>query len=226
MTAGLADALRHGTHALHREVERSACMQCLLRGRMPQPAYALLLRNLHHLYVGLEAALSRHQAHPLLAPLHDPKLWRSNALELDLAFLHGPDWPSALPLMAATAAYGQRLQQLADGRPALLVAHAYVRYLGDLSGGQQLKRIVARSLGLPAGAQGTAFYDFGDAEKTALLTASFRARLAGLDVDEPDLGAIVAEAQDAFGRHGALFEELALATGLAPVPAPSGLTTS
>ena len=73
MTAGLADALRHGTHALHREVERSACMQCLLRGQMPQPAYALLLRNLHHLYAGLEAALSRHQAHALLAPLHDPQ---------------------------------------------------------------------------------------------------------------------------------------------------------
>ena len=57
MTAGLADALRQGTHSLHTEVERSTFMRTLLRGQMERTSYCLLLRNLHALYAALEAAL-------------------------------------------------------------------------------------------------------------------------------------------------------------------------
>jgi heme oxygenase len=40
-----------------------------------------------------------------------------------------------------------------------LLAHAYVRYLGDLSGGQIIGGRIKRAYGLK-GKEGTAFYDF------------------------------------------------------------------
>ncbi len=209
MTAGLADALRHGTHALHADVERSAFMRSLLRGQMERAIYCLLLRNLHALYTSLETALETCRNHAVIAPLHEPRLFRTAALARDLDHLHGPGWASAIALQPACQAYLVHLQTLCAGQPELLVAHAYVRYLGDLSGGQQLKRIVARSLVLPAGLAGTAFYDFGDDAQTAALTAAFREGLARIPVGDRDIARIVAEAQDAFNRHRQLFEQLA-----------------
>src|SRR5207237_3072297 len=41
---------------------------------------------------------------------------------------------------------------------ALPISHAYTRYLGDLSGGQIIKKILARSLALPP--EALSFYEF------------------------------------------------------------------
>lgn len=62
-------------------------------------------------------------------------------------------------------AYVTRIAQLASSdEPAPLLAHAYVRYLGDLSGGQVIRRRVAKSYGLDVDGdgdgRGTEFYAF------------------------------------------------------------------
>jgi hypothetical protein len=71
---------------------------------------------------------------------------------------------------------GRARPDLDQSRPALLLAHAYVRYLGDLSAGQLLRGIVARGAAL-AGTTAVAFYDFGDALSIHNLTHAFRAGL-------------------------------------------------
>ena len=88
--------------------------------------------------------------------------------------------------------------------PELLVAHAYVRYLGDLSGGQILRRIVAESMDAP-----TAFYQFGSPENAQALRAAFRQGLDRMELDAETSEAVVAEAVAAFERHLKLFDELA-----------------
>ena len=57
-----------------------------------------------------------------------------------------------------------RINQISKEKPELLVAHAYTRYLGDLSGGQILKKIAQRGMGLQ-GSEGLAFYEFDKIEK-------------------------------------------------------------
>ncbi len=209
-TLSFPQRLKAATAEEHRRVERSGVMVTLLRGRIERVAYLALLRNLHAIYAALEPALLRHAASAVVGPVVMPELFRTEALERDLQTLHHDADPPAGALRPATAAYVARLHELDAKRPELLVAHAYVRYLGDLSGGQQLRRIVGQALGL-AGAAGTRFYDFGDSARVSALALRFRAALEEVGARAHDADAIVAEAESAFGRHRQLFEQLAAA---------------
>lgn len=60
--------------------------------------------------------------------------------------------------------YTSRLNSLAQStgkvEASRLLAHAYVRYLGDLSGGQFIRRKLSKAYGLEDGS-GLTFYEFG-----------------------------------------------------------------
>lgn len=198
--------LRHATRELHRAAERAGLMAGLLRGRIEAPRYIALLSNLHALYAALERALDRHAARPGFASFGFAALRRTPALAADLQQLGAPaDAPAPLPAMRS---YVARLQALADTQPVLLVAHAYVRYLGDLNGGQLLRDIVGRALQLDAAA--LRFYDVGAPEAVAAAVARFRSALDALPLaDADEARALVDEARWAFAQHVALFDELA-----------------
>jgi heme oxygenase len=195
---------------MHRRVERTAFMSSLLRGQVDRQRYASLLRNLQALYAALEEALARHAMTPSVAPVVMPELFRSRAIAADLLVLTGDGAITQAPLARATQQYVERLQELSAAKPGLLVAHAYVRYLGDLNGGQALRRVVASSLGLAGGA-GTLFYDFGEPADLQRLLQRFRAGLETVAGQLQDSQALSDEARNAFERHEHLFEELAAA---------------
>ncbi len=203
---GLAAQLKAATSSLHRQVERSPLMARLLRRELPRRNYVQLMQNLQAIYAALEPALLRHAADPALAPVLLQGMFRAEALAADLALLD----PSHTPphaLVPATRAYVERLQELDRSAPGLLVAHAYVRYLGDLNGGQALQRLVARAYGLEGGA-GTRFYDFGARATQQRMLEAFRMGLGVIDQRSTQAQAIVAEAVGAFERHAEIFDEL------------------
>jgi heme oxygenase len=203
--AGLAARLRRETAALHGAAERSPLMAALIAGTIEREAYVALLANLLPLYRTLESALAQRRDDARLAFACAPHLSRSARIEQDLQVLAaGRRLPPTAP---AARAYVERLAQLAQTEPLRLLAHAYVRYLGDLYGGQQLARTLRSCLDL-AGADGTRFYDFGPPASLPAQRAAFRAGLDALPHQGADAEALVAEARDAFERHIALFAEL------------------
>lgn len=213
-SAALPERLRLETRALHAATERTGAMAALLAGRLPRAGYLAMLRNLHAIYAALEAALQCHADAEGVAALQAGDLARAAVLADDLATLHGPSWAEELVLTEAAAAYVARLQALqismAPAAAPALVAHAYVRYLGDLHGGQVLQRLVGRQYGLSDedGAPGTRFYDFGATPQVLLLRQQLRAALGSLPFDGSEQDAVVAEACWAFEQHQRLFTEL------------------
>jgi heme oxygenase len=202
--ADLAQQLKLATATLHRQVERSGLMRRILAGNFVHADYVALLHDLAALYGALEAALARHASHPWLATVIDRSLFRAEALQRDVQALS----PAArVDLSPAAAAYVVRLQWLDQHDPGLLLAHAYVRYRGDLSGGQVVQRIVARTLGLtpPAGLR---FYDFGSVPAVAARAQAFRHSLAALRLDADAVQALTVEAQWSFAQHAQMFIEL------------------
>lgn len=126
----------------------------------------------------MESALRSHSQHPVLSPIYQPSvLDRADSLSSDIAyFLGNSDWKSS-PLFASLqrapppplAAYVKRLTELAasESTCALLLAHAYVRYLGDLSGGQIIRRRLVKAYDLPATGEGVRFYIFGQGDEVS-----------------------------------------------------------
>lgn len=198
---GLAARLRHETQDLHRLAERTGLMAALLQGRISRPAYAGLMLNLQAIYGALEAGLNRHAGLP---GIDFKVLYRAAAIAEDLRHLAPTP---GLALAPATEQYVLRLNTLAKQGAVPLLAHAYVRYLGDLHGGQVLRRLVARSLGM-AGDAGTRFYGFGSPDRVASLVRDFRQGLDALPLDLAQADDVVAEARWAFQRHVELFGQL------------------
>jgi heme oxygenase len=203
----LSVGLRDATREAHRAAERCRFLRRLLRGDLPTRNYAAYLAALLRVYTALEAGLAGHHGHPALARFPWPALRRSDALVHDLAALLGPDWPMHVERDRSASAYVARLTA-AD--PLRLLAHAYVRYLGDLSGGQLLREHVARFAPDAVG-----FYTF-DGLDPAQERFVFRARLDELELGPREEAAVVAEAVVAFEMNTAL-----LVAADTDVPAPS-----
>lgn len=121
----------------------------------------------------LEEGLAAHANDSVLSPTYNPALLsRGSALSSDISFLLGvPDDNSSwkahemnqtllLSPPPAFQAYVSRVARIAEEEPRRLLAHSYIRYMGDLSGGQIMKWNIRRAHGL-VGDQGTRFYDFG-----------------------------------------------------------------
>lgn len=224
----LSQRLREGTKKAHRAVERIMFVRAFLRGVVEPAGYSRYLTDLLHVYEHLERGLEQNRSHAVVAPLNLPALRRQEALQADLDFF-ARHYVQRYTPSAAALRYGDRLQRLARQRPELLVAHAYVRQLGDLSGGQILRRIAARALQL-AGEQGLAFYSFPQIADLVEFKREYRGRLDRLPADDVLAEQLVTEAVHAFALNGAMFQDLngstfsALWKLIAPSRASAGTT--
>jgi heme oxygenase len=206
----LSIRLREGTQHSHTAAENTAFMKCFLKGIVEREPLRKLFADLYFLYSTLESALQRHASHPVLGSICFPELNRTDSLARDLAFYYGDNWQELISASPAGRAYCDRIQTLSETDPLLLIAHAYVRYMGDLSGGQRLKSVIRSALSLPS-VQGTEFYEFAQIatpEARRSFKERYRQALDSLPLDEATIARIVAEANDAFTLNRDVMHEL------------------
>lgn len=126
------------------------------------------------------------------------ELHRKAALEEDLEYFYGSNWRAEIPCPEATQKYVERLHYVGKNQPELLVAHAYTRYLGDLSGGQVLKKIAQKALQLPATGEGLAFFTFDGVSNATKFKQLYRSRMNALEMDLATKKRVLEEAKKAF----------------------------
>lgn len=187
----------------HHQAEGMAFSRALLSGAATPLQLAALIRALQPAYGLLEAHAPRLAAQLSASGIPWPSLSRRTALEQDVANLAGL---AQTPSSPAAVAWLARLEELAQSAPHRLMAHVYVRYGGDLSGGQQLAEQANQILaaqGLPA----LRFWNFSRpiSELKAGLHDGFEA-MALSDKEEQEL---LEESEAAFLLTQRLLAELA-----------------
>lgn len=204
-------ALKERTARAHVRAEKSGIVADLLRRRADRDAFVLFLRNLAPAYAMLEDALATAPAPA--GTIRFAEVERSAALAADLSGLSGNGWRD-LPIMPAAEAYAARIREVGARNPELLIAHAYVRYFGDLNGGQILRRMIGETLALPAEALG--FYDFPDIVDMPAFQAEFRAAYECALGAVRDPESVLAEAEAAFEFNISVSEETQAFSRAAP----------
>lgn len=198
--------LRQVTQDDHSSAESSAFITSLMAGERSGRDYALLISQYHYIYAALEEEVRALDSDTAGAALFDPALERSAQITKDLAVLL-PTYalaqrPEALP---ATQDYVRAIHEAAK-EPARLVAHHYLRYLGDLSGGLAIGKLVARHYGISPDALN--MWNFDQIEKPKVYKDSYRAKLDEFGADPVLSEALLDEAKRGFQWNKALFADL------------------
>ncbi|MEU6986310.1 biliverdin-producing heme oxygenase [Streptomyces sp. NPDC046324] len=208
MDTPFSTLIRTASHEQHTEAETSTFMSDLLGGRLAVGAYTRYTEQLWFVYRALEEGAEALKDDPVAGPFIQPELFRTAALEQDLAHLRGPDWREGLSPLPATAAYAARVAECAREWPAGYVAHHYTRYLGDLSGGQIIRDKAERTWGFARKGDGVRFYVFEEITNPAAFKRGYRELLDGVNADDLEKQRIIDECKRAFDFNGAVFREL------------------
>ncbi|XP_017271959.1 heme oxygenase 1a [Kryptolebias marmoratus] len=204
----LSEQIKAATKDNHVRAENTQLMLSYQKGQITLPQYKVLLCSLYEIYKALEEELDRNASHPAVAPIYFPQeLARLESLEADLEHFFGSDWRQKVIVPAATHRYQQRLREIGRENPELLVAHAYTRYLGDLSGGQVLGKITQKSLGL-GGGEGLAFFSFPGVSSPHRFKQLYRSRMNSVELTEAGRAAVLEEAVGAFELNIQVFNDL------------------
>ena len=207
MSVALASQLREGTKKSHTMAENTGFVSCFLKGVVDKMSYRRLVANLYVLYSAMEEEISRLKDHPVVGSIAFEQLNRRAVLEQDMAFYFGPDWRTTVQPTPGAQQYVDRVRQVAQESPELLVGHHYTRYIGDLSGGQILKNIAQKAMNLGEH-DGLRFYEFDSIADEKAFKANYRATLDNLPIDQATADRIVAEANHAFHLNMVMFQEL------------------
>ncbi|MBO8184596.1 biliverdin-producing heme oxygenase [Streptomyces spirodelae] len=209
-TTAFSILIRTASHQQHTEAENSSFMSEMLGGRLGVEAYTRYTEQLWFIYSALEGAADDLAPDPVAGPFVRGELFRLPALEQDLAHLHGgsADWRAGVAPLPATAAYADRIAEVARTWPGGYVAHHYTRYLGDLSGGQVIRGTAEKTWGFTRKGDGVRFYVFDAIDNPAAFKREYRALLDALPCDELEKRRIVEECKHAFALNTAVFQEL------------------
>nr|YP_010903889.1 heme oxygenase [Hypnea musciformis]WCH56940.1 heme oxygenase [Hypnea musciformis]WCH57140.1 heme oxygenase [Hypnea musciformis] len=207
MSTNLAQQLRIGTTKSHSMAENVSFVKSFLGGVVDKKSYRKLVANLYFVYTAIEEEMENNKEHYALKSIYFPQLYRQSSLCKDLCYYYGSNWKNMIQPSLATKNYVNRIHEIGSTQPELLISHAYTRYMGDLSGGQILKKIAKSAMGL-SDQNGTAFYDFHDITDENIFKKQYRNALDNIPINDKQVAQIITEANIAFNLNMEVFQEL------------------
>ena len=204
-----SSALRERSSGAHSGSEGAGFMSDLIKGEGSRDDYIALVAQHWFIYEALEGAAERMRRDPVASVFISDRLTRLPALEADLEFLVGPDWRDRVAPLPTTRRYVDRINKVGATWPGGFVAHHYTRYLGDLSGGLFIGRLMQRRFGFDT--NGIGFYIFADIADPKAFKDVYREQLDAAPWDDDEKERVIDEVLLAYRFNTELFEDLARA---------------
>lgn len=193
----LADLLKAETWSLHAEAEKTGIVADIIRQRVQMVDYLNFIQNLREIYKTLESEMSWLSRFEPLRVFFTSSLFRHQHLNHDYETLLSQH--SALDvgrIHPVTRTYCAHIRDSQTNKPAAMLAHIYVRYLGDLNGGQVLRRLLKSSLDLTD--ECLTFYSFLDIQDLHKFRTGLRETLNRIALSEEERDEVSFAAMDAF----------------------------
>lgn len=209
-----SQALRERTWSGHSDSEGAGFMTDLMKGEGTRDDYIALVAQHYFIYEAIEGAEKVFAGDDVVAQFATPRLTRLPALEADLEYLLGSDWRDQITPLPTTVAYVDRIQRVAADRwSGGFIAHHYTRYLGDLSGGQFIRKVMQRRFGFET--NGVGFYLFDEIADPKEFKETYRDELDAVTWDDAERERVIDEVLLAYRFNTELFDDLARAKAAA-----------
>lgn len=205
MELPLSKRLYEETKSIHSQIESMPFILAFRNEALTKEAYIQHLMDLEVIYKALEEGMRQNLDNPCIKSLFDERLCREKKIQEDIqSFCIKNTQPSK-----AAQEYAKHLNHLSVHSPSLLLSHAYIRYLGDLSGGRMMKKWVENMF--PEA--GASFYDFDELLGDNAIGAKFveyknewKKHLDNCHFSEDEKKTLVREAQAGFEFMGKIFK--------------------
>jgi heme oxygenase (biliverdin-producing, ferredoxin) len=205
----LSKSLYEATQSVHAQIENHPFLLQLRDGKLSPENYVQYLVDLHAIYSALEEEMESKRHLPEIHTLYYKDLCRTSSLHKDIQSFK----PIQRDPTKAAQTYASHIHHLSETMPVLLLAHAYLRYLGDLSGGRMLQKNV--NAAYPGGHD--AFYDFQTllgpnaiGAKVVEFKNEWKRRLDALPLNESQRQKMIEEAKKGFEFTRQLFNAIDL----------------
>ena len=192
----LSTLVREASKESHYNAENSPFMVALLKGELEREAYCNYLAQLAPIYETLESWTTTK------LPLFDRRLDRFERIISDIDSMCGMQI-----VLNETLEYTKHLKSIMDsGDEIRFLAHHYVRYLGDLSGGQAVAKLVMRNMSIPPNF--LSFYEFDQIQDKVRYKETYRDTMDSLELSEEQTQSFISEVMIAFEHHSKIFHAL------------------
>ena len=202
----LSKQIKEETKKSHTMAENTGFITCFLKGVVEKKSYTKLTSDLYYVYTEMERQFLIHKDHPVLGKIYFPELFRKESLEKDLEYYYGSEWEQKISQTKSCKKYVDRIKEISETNPNLLISHHYTRYIGDLSGGQILKGIAQTALGVDD--SGLNFYIFNNIPDAKQFKNNYRNTLDSIDFTQYEINEIIDEANNAFKLNMEVFNEI------------------
>lgn len=198
-------SIKEKTSLLHSAAEHSGYIKRIVDGNASVDGYAEYLFNLYSMYRAIEDTLENNINNPVVKDFVTKELYRSELILKDLEFLLGDKLPG-MELLASTKACISRILEIPEGKPELIIAYAYTRFLADLFGGRTFPALLSKNYNIGPG--GLNYYKYDNLEDIKGYVMSYHNKLASLDFSNEMRTEFVNEISNAYIYNLAISNEL------------------
>ncbi|CEP48436.1 biliverdin-producing heme oxygenase [Paraclostridium sordellii] len=183
MDMNFLKVIQQSTKKLHDMAENTGFIKRLVDGNATVESYGEYIYNLYFVYKAIEENLEKHKNDIVLKEFITPEVFRAESLLKDSKFLLGYELDS-VEICDSTRVFVDRLEEISQINPKLLVAHAYTRYLADLFGGRTIFKIIKDNYDIHN--DGLNYYMFDEISDLKAFVMDYHRKLDLIDLNDDE----------------------------------------
>ncbi|WP_258171592.1 heme oxygenase (biliverdin-producing) [Paraclostridium sordellii] len=183
MDMNFLKVIQQSTKKLHDMAENTGFIKRLVDGNATVESYGEYIYNLYFVYKAIEENLEKHKNDIVLKEFITPEVFRAESLLKDSKFLLGYELDS-VEICDSTRVFVDRLEEISQTNPKLLVAHAYTRYLADLFGGRTIFKIIKDNYDIHN--DGLNYYMFDEIPDLKAFVMDYHRKLDLIDLNDDE----------------------------------------
>ena len=201
----LITKIRRNTGALHSASEHTGFIKRIVDGQACKDSYAEYLFNLSAMYKAIEDTIEKNISNEVIKNFATKELYRYELIQKDLEFLLG-DKLNDMNLLPSTKAFIERIEEIDNTNPELIIAYAYTRFIADLFGGRTFLSLLSTSYKISN--EGLNYYQFPEINDLRGYVMKYHNMLAEINLSDEMKIDFINEVNNAYIYNLAISNEL------------------